>query len=171
MSHIFKNVSKGQEAADKRVKVNGHSRSAPKRTTAGGSTGVKAPDHQPNPAMVQPVKHKKLDETRPGAATVASRAKSGAKNAATSVAKSGSAEAGKHGSTSSTANAKLEDRTLKGLKGPKSKILREGHNTSASIPTRPAGRRIDAPAMQSRRLGGTSPIPTRGSGRRDKPVY
>ncbi len=117
LSGIFKNVSKGQEAADKRVKVNGHSRSAPKRSNAGGSTGAQAPDGQPNPAMVQPVKHKKLDETRPGAATVASRKKSGAKGAATSVAKSGSAEEGKkHEAGESAAYEKMEEKTLKGVK-------------------------------------------------------
>ena len=129
LSGIFKNVSKGQEAAEKRVSVNGHSRSMPKRSSAGGSTGVQAPDGQPNPAMVQAAPHKKLDETRAGAATIASRKTSGAK------ASSASHEAGE-----SAAYEKMEEKTLKGLKGSKEKVLSEGHNTKKSMKLGGGGR-------------------------------
>jgi hypothetical protein len=134
LGKVMKSVTKTQEAHANRVKVNGHTRSKPSRGSAGGSTGAQAPDGQPNPAMVQPFSHKKLDETRPGAATMASRAKSGAKNAATTVAKSGSAEEGiTHEAGESAAYEKMEDKTLKGLKGSKNKILTEGHNTSMKL--------------------------------------
>jgi hypothetical protein len=134
-SYLSGAMGRGSKAADvakRHVKVKGHTRGAP--TYSGG------PDGKPNPAMKSAATHKMAgnNETKPGAATTQSRAKSGAKGGATTTAKSGAAEEGiKHEAGESKAYERLEDRTMRGLKGPKSKILTEGHNTITTTPIAP----------------------------------
>jgi hypothetical protein len=102
--------SKSADVAKRHVKVKGHVRGAP--TYSG-------PDNAPNPAMVDPEhpKHIKNPETKPGAATIASRAKSGSKGGATTTANSGKAEEGKkHEASESKSYEKMEEKTLKGVK-------------------------------------------------------
>ena len=102
----------GISKATDRVSVPAHTRGKPTGKTKGNPTYTGS--EGPNPAMpggkTTPSTYRNPKEQGPGAATLASRKKSGSKGGATTTAKSGSAAAAVHEAGESKAYEKMEEK-------------------------------------------------------------